>query len=323
MCASAAIGSSSTTSTRRTSPVTRPPPPATGRRTTNVAPGGPLTASGAAQTVDGLGHEREPDPAAPGTPVGLRRPAPPEGVLDRARRQARPGVGDGESGIRAPVVGIRLDTGVDPDPTGSRRGHVADRVEGVVDEVADDGDDVTRRGDVPRASGDPSAMTKSMPRSLASAALPSSSAVRAGSSTEPTMRSVSSWLTSSSSVAKSRARSVRPSSMRLTMVCRRLADSCAWERSASVRPRAESSSPVRASRSVRSRTVATWPSVRPPHSAGPAVEHEDPGRGDVQLVLVHRPVGRAPRRGPDRGRGPPLDGRPRRAAGRAVGPPRR
>ena len=127
----------------------------------------------------------------------------------------------------------------------------------------------SRVGATSRGQCAPGSISKATPRSCASAALPSSSAVSTGSSTEPTTRSVSSCETCSSSVAKPSARSVWPSSMRLTMVWRRLADSCACERSASVRPRAESSSPVRASRSVRSRSVATWPSSRPSQRAGP------------------------------------------------------
>ncbi len=108
--------------------------------------------------------------------------------------------------------------------------------------------------------------TSSTPRSLASAALPSSSAASTGSLTAATTWSVSSWASSSSAVAKSTASSARPSSISETTVCSRLAASCACERSASVKPRSESSSPIRDCNSVTSRRVTTVPRRSPPET---------------------------------------------------------
>ncbi|MGK5449069.1 hypothetical protein [Streptomyces radiopugnans] len=60
-------------------------------------------------------------------------------------------------------------------------------------------------------------------------------------------------------MANSTASRSRPSSIRETTVCSRLAASCACERSASAKPRTESSSPVSAWSSVWSRRVTTVP----------------------------------------------------------------
>ena len=101
--------------------------------------------------------------------------------------------------------------------------------------------------------------TRSMPRSAASAVLPSSRAARTGSWTAPTTWSVSTCASLSSSVAKSTACSARPISIRDTTVCSRLAASWFCARSDSVSPRTRSSSPVTAWSSVRSRSVTTAP----------------------------------------------------------------
>ena len=155
----------------------------------------------------------------------------------------------------------------------------------------------SRVGATSRGQCAPGSISKAMPRSCASAALPSSSAVSAGSSTESTTRSVSSWETCSSSVAKSSARSLCPSSMRLTIVWSRFADSWACERSASVRPRAESSSPgqgFEVGAVAQRRDVAEQASLPAGRSA---VQHEHPRRRHVQLVLVRCVVGERGRQG--------------------------
>lgn len=108
--------------------------------------------------------------------------------------------------------------------------------------------------------------TSSTPRSLACAALPSSSAARTGSLTAATTWSVSVWASSSSAVAKSTASSARSSSMSDTTVWRRFAASCACERSARVKPRSESNSPIRDWSSVTSRKVTTVPRRSPPET---------------------------------------------------------
>ena len=128
---------------------------------------------------------------------------------------------------------------------------------------------------VTRSRGEPTAndagsspvTVSEMPRSAASADLPSSSAATTGSPTAPTTRSVSIWATFSSSVTKSIASSVRPISMRETTVCSRLAASWVCARSDSVRPRTMSSSPVTACSSVWSRRVTTAPTSLPSQKA--------------------------------------------------------
>src|SRR4051812_36611195 len=145
--ASAAIGSSSTTRTRSTPDA---PPSAIGPPERQPhherCTGWPRDLERPAEAVDRLAHQGQPDPAAPGTALLLRRPTTPEGVADGARRQTRPVVGDLEHGIRP--LNPRVEA------------HAAFRllrprlaghgVEGVVDEVADDGDEVAGRRHVAR-----------------------------------------------------------------------------------------------------------------------------------------------------------------------------
>ncbi len=122
----------------------------------------------------------------------------------------------------------------------------------------------SERGRAPSSIRLSSASTSSTPRSWACAALPSSRAASTGSATAPTTRSVRTWASSSSAVAKSTASSTRPSSISETTVCSRFAASCACERSAWVKPRSESSSPDSACSSVWSRRVTTVPRRSPP-----------------------------------------------------------
>ena len=112
-----------------------------------------------------------------------------------------------------------------------------------------------------------SVTTSSIPRSEASAALPSSRAASTGSSTASSSRSVRAWLACSSATPSSTASSGRPSSTSVMTVCSRLADSCACARSASARLRTVSSSPVTAISSVVSRSVVTVPSGWPSRAA--------------------------------------------------------
>ena len=88
------------------------------------------------------------------------------------------------------------------------------RVDRVVDQVAQDGDQVARRqrAAAPSSMRLSSASTSSTPRSFACAALPSSSAASTGSPTAPTTWSVRAWASSSSAVANSTA-SVRPAQL--------------------------------------------------------------------------------------------------------------
>ncbi len=110
-------------------------------------------------------------------------------------------------------------------------GPAGDRVEGVVDEVAEHGDQVARDGTSGPSTRDLPGDGQLDPALGGLGVLPSSSAATTGSPTAPTTRSVSSWATWSSSVANSTASSARPISISDTTVCSRLAASWVWERS--------------------------------------------------------------------------------------------
>lgn len=125
---------------------------------------------------------------------------------------------------------------------------------------------VTRpRGSTSRSgSRVPGAMRSETPRSADTVALPTRSAASSGSWTRSvTCSAVARW-TPTTSVTNSIASSCISSSSRPRRVCSRLACSWSWARSASIRPRVESSSRPRCSSSVRSRRVAT----APPSSVG-------------------------------------------------------
>ncbi|SKX95493.1 Uncharacterised protein [Mycobacteroides abscessus subsp. abscessus] len=96
-----------------------------------------------------------------------------------------------------------------------------------------------------------------IPRSAAWADLPSNNALRVGSLIVSETRSTSRCERARSAVARSAARSEWPVSISATIVCSRLADSCACDRSASAKRESESNSPMAADNSVLSRIVTT------------------------------------------------------------------
>ena len=192
-CASAARASSSTTSTRTAhhgvtsdgrSVTVNSAPPSVGAADLDLA----------AVPPGDLGDQRQPD-AAPGVVRAL-------GASSRARARARPPRRRGPH--RCPRPRRRARRRRRPGRPATRRaptGSEADRLEGVVDQVAQDGHQVAR-GDLDVARRSALRRSASMPRSAASADLPSSRASTTGSPTAPTTWSVSSWATASSSVAK-------------------------------------------------------------------------------------------------------------------------
>ena len=183
----------------------------------------------------GLHHERQAQAAPDRTVGGLRRPAAPNTSSSSPAGTPAP-----ESDTR--TVSPAADPAARPRPPAGARSLTASMR--VVDQVAQDRHRV--------ALLDPAGAATSVPVVDAAAArrarrparsCRAAARTRTGSPTEPTTRSVSSWATSSSSVAKSSASSVRPSSTSDTTVCSRLAASWFCERSDSASPRTVSSSP--------------------------------------------------------------------------------
>ena len=132
-------------------------------------------------------------------------------------------------------------------------------------------------------------ISKAMPRSLACAALPSSSASSTGSSTAESSRSARAWLRASSELASAAASAGRSSSMRAMIVCSRFANSCACERSASesVRHRLELAGELLQLGVVaqrRDRADAAGAATALARHDHVAVDHEHVRRGDRDLV---------------------------------------
>ena len=159
-----------------------------------------------------------------------------------------------------------------PSATATRRSLApADGVEGVVDEVAEDGDQVARPRTGRRRASSP-AMRRARcrarrPRPSCRAAAPRAT----GSPTAPTTWSVEQLGDLRAPRSRSStASSARPISISETTVCSRLAASWFCERSDSVRPRTTSSSPVTDRSSVWSRRVTTAPTSRPPRWRAPS-----------------------------------------------------
>ena len=189
-CASAATGSSSTTSTRSGGRVTGGP--VAGRlgqaHGEPGAAGGPDRPRRCRRAGDRPGRPapgRAPAAGAAAAPWWTSRAGTPAGP----RPAAAPDRCRSTVSTRTPSL-RRVDASTRRSPPSG-----ATRVEGVVDEVADDGDQVARAGGRRRAADRAVDDRSSMPRSAASAVLPSSSAASTGSPTAPTTRSVSSWAT--------------------------------------------------------------------------------------------------------------------------------
>ena len=320
--ASAAIGSSSTTRTRRRRGDAR-----IGRRAIATCP--PAAAHGERRPGRARHLERAAEPRRRSARrgrvrcrAGPRCPAPwstsragrrprPRPAADPARRRRRRGRHTPPS-TRASKRTCRSGRGVEGDAGGS--GIAGHGVEGVVDEVADDRHDVAGR--VRRRSGqcDPGSISKAMPRSWASAALPSSSAVRAGSSTEPTTRSVSSCETCEL-VGREVERPVgvpeldeaddrvQPVGRLVRLRAQRLGEAAGRVELAGQR--------LEVGAVAQRRDVAEQPALP---AGRAAVEHEHAGGRHVQLVLVGRVVGERGRQRRGRGRARRRAGRRRRRA---------
>ena len=186
----------------------RPPAAPAARRRTG-RPGPASTLIDAAVAADRLRHQRQPEPPArPGrrrVPSPLGRPARGRTAAAAPRRHARAAV------LHPQLQPLVLDPGGELHLPGRLTGERG--VDGVVEQVADDGDELAARDAGGRRRRCPGSISSRTPRSCAVADLPSSSAASTGASTASTTRSVSCWADASSAVAKSTASCPRPSSM--------------------------------------------------------------------------------------------------------------
>ena len=257
--------------------------------------------------------------ARPGRPARARRPGPGRrprpwwSSRARARGRACSAVSPGPLSPTTDADRVGIAAEPDRDPSVRPPGH---GVEGVVDEVAEHGDQVARGHGVAEVGQRRPRWRARCPRSAASAVLPSSSAATTGSPTAPTTRSVRRWATSSSSVAKSTASSGRPISISDTTVCSRLAASWVCERSDSVRPRTTSSSPVTDRSSVWSRRRDHGADVAALPGGGRRADHQHALAGDVDVVGLGGPARARPPTSPG-GRPRSSSGRPTTSSGRS------
>ena len=305
-CASAISGSSSTTSTRIVGH--RPCTVAPGRRTREQAAAvvrRPHVVA-AAVPADDLPDQRQAEAAA----GALGGPAAPERVGHRVRGQPGAAVGDPDQHARRRPRrrSTRTRRGAGVPATASRA--LSTRLPTTVSRSP-----ARQRAVVEAAT---SGVDRPAPRRARRPAptCPAAARPAPARSTAPTTRSVSCWASASSAVAEPTASSVRPSSIRVSTVCSRLAASWACARSASV------------SAAHRVQLAGQRPQLgvvaqgqhgaerRALEAGRPLVDHQHPVAGEDRLVAGRRARRRAAR--------PTAGGRStRRPAGRSPARPRR